>query len=205
MSPVLGGKAIPGTQWQVPGEGPGLAEQPLGRTFAPGLWPALFLAVEAGTGQLTTFSPPVLFWLQIVNSSPEAPPQGSPASACGRIRCFVLLRCAFFFFFPFWAARSIGSSQARDQIGMAVWTQATAVVLLGPSFIHCARPGAEPESQHSQDTAHSIAPQRELLRCSFKTPQGILWQVTFGESLVDKVARKLFHGVGCMRTAQTKR
>lgn len=99
LSPVLGGKAIPGTQWQVPGEGPGLAEQPLGRTFAPGLWPALFLAVEAGTGQLTTFSPPVLFWLQIVNSSPEAPPQGSPASACGRIRCFVLLRCAFFFFF----------------------------------------------------------------------------------------------------------
>ena len=101
LSPVHGGKAIPGTQWQVPGEGPGLAEQPLGRTFAPGLWPALFLAVEAGTGQLTTFSPPVLFWLQIVNSSSEAPPQGSPASACGRIRCFVLLRCAFFFFFFF--------------------------------------------------------------------------------------------------------
>ena len=65
------------------------------------------------------------------------------------------------FFFSFWQTLSIRSSAARDQIQAKVTTYATPVAT--HSLTNHARPGIEPTSQSSRDTANPIVPQQELL------------------------------------------
>ena len=95
-----------------------------------------------------------------------------------RSLCFlsIYLLLSFFlyfflpFFFPhFWLPCGIWSSQARDQISVAIVKP-----ILNPLCL-CARPGVEPASQHSRDTAEPIVPKQEFSQKSLKTSSLELW------------------------------
>ena len=64
-------------------------------------------------------------------------------------------------FFLFWPPYSIGSSQARDQIQVAVVTYAIAVAMQD-HLTQCTGPGIEPVSWHCRDSTNPIAPEQEL-------------------------------------------
>ena len=67
----------------------------------------------------------------------------------------------FLFLFLFGHTHGIWSSQARDQILVAVATHATAAAILDP-LTHCAGPGLGPESWRCRDATDPIGLHREL-------------------------------------------